>query len=210
MVCTFNKNNFTAYCDELAARDKDLAKIIRLYGYPPLWSRIPSFETLVHIILEQQVSLASAKAALDKLKTKIGAVTSENLLALSDEEMRACYFSRQKMIYARHLAEAMTAKTFSITRLKKINDEEVRESMKRLKGIGDWTADVFLMMSLNRTDCFPTGDVALVKSIKKVKRLADDSSKEEILAVAEKWKPYRTIAAYLLWHSYLSERNKVQ
>jgi DNA-3-methyladenine glycosylase II len=209
VISTFSKDNFTDLCDELALIDQDLKKIIRLYGYPPLWSRKPTFETLIHIILEQQVSLASAKAALDKLKLKTKKITPQNLLKLSDEEMRSCYFSRQKMLYARHLAESIISKSFSISELKQQTDEEATASMKKLKGIGDWTADVFLMMSLNRTDCFPTGDVALMKSIKKVKRLTEDCLKEEVLSVAEKWRPNRTIAAYLLWHSYLSERKKM-
>jgi len=209
VISTFSKDNFTDLCDELALIDQDLKKIIRLYGYPPLWSRKPTFETLIHIILEQQVSLASAKAALDKLKLKIKKITPENLLKLSDEEMRSCYFSRQKMLYSRHLAESIISKSFSISALKQQTDEEATASMKKLKGIGDWTADVFLMMSLNRTDCFPTGDIALMKSIKKVKRLTADCLKDEVLSVAEKWRPNRTIAAYLLWHSYLSERKKM-
>ena len=210
MISCFDKNNFTRLCDELAVKDKDLAHIITQFGYPPLWNRSANFETLIHIILEQQVSLASAKAALDKLKLRIKKITPENLLSLSDEEMKACYFSRQKTGYARHLSEQVLLKQFSISKLKTMHDDAVRTAMKQLKGIGDWTADVFLMMALQRTDCFPTGDIALIKSIRKVKKLAADSSKEEILAVAKNWQPYRTIAAYLLWHNYLSERKPVK
>jgi DNA-3-methyladenine glycosylase II len=207
VISTFNKNNFTGYCDELSAKDKDLGKIIHRHGYPPLWSRKPGFETLVHIILEQQVSLASAKAALDKLKLRIP-VTPRKILQLTDEEMKGCYFSRQKTLYARHLAEAVLSGSFAIQALNKLKDDEVRTAMKKIKGIGDWTADVYLMMALQRTDCFPAGDIALVKSIKAVKGLPANCPKGDILAVADKWRPYRTIAAYLLWHSYLSERNR--
>lgn len=206
MITTFNKGNFTNICDELASIDKDLKKIIQHHGYPPMWKREACFETMIHIILEQQVSLASAKAALDKLKLKIKTISPENILKLSDEEMKACYFSRQKIIYARHLSEQIITKQFSITKLSKLTDEDVRTSMKRIKGIGDWTADVYMMMALQRTDLFPTGDIALIKSTRQVKRLKDGCSKEDVLAIAEKWKPYRTIAAYLLWHNYLSER----
>jgi DNA-3-methyladenine glycosylase II len=205
VISTFNKKNFTRYCNELSAKDKDLEKIIRSYGYPPLWSREPGFETLVHIILEQQVSLASAKAALDKLKRRIP-VTPEKILQLTDEEMKDCYFSRQKTVYARHLAEAVLSGSLAIQALNKLKDDEVRTAMKAIKGIGDWTADVYLMMALQRTDCFPAGDIALVKSIKAVKGLPANCSKEEILAKADEWRPCRTIAAYLLWHGYLSER----
>lgn len=206
MISTFNKINFTTLCDTLASKDKDLAKIIKQYGYPPLWKRKPDFETLIHIILEQQVSLASAKAALDKLKLKLGTITPESLLKLSDEEMKLCYFSRQKTVYARHLSDEILSKRFSISKLKKLCDDEVRTSLKTIKGIGDWTADIFLMMCLQRPDRFPSGDIALINSIKKVKHLQKDCSKEEILLIAEKWKPYRTIAAYLLWHDYLASK----
>jgi DNA-3-methyladenine glycosylase II len=206
VIRTFDSTDFTLLCDKLASKDRHLAKIILQFGYPPLWKRRPDFETLIHIILEQQVSLASAKAALDKLKLKIGIITPENLLKLSDEEMRSCYFSRQKMAYARHLSEQVLSEKFSIAKLKMMNDDAVRTSMKTIKGIGDWTSDVYMMMALQRTDLFPTGDIALIKSIKQLKQLADDCSKEDVLAVAEKWRPYRTIAAYLLWHNYLGQR----
>ena len=209
MINTFDKSNFISYCDKLGSIDKDLDRIIKDFGYPPLWNRKPNFETLIHIILEQQVSLASAKAALDKLKLKTGKLSPVKLLQLSDEEMRACYFSRQKTGYARHLSEQIIAKKFSIPALSKLTDADVRISMKNIKGIGDWTADVYLMMALQRTDCFPTGDIALVKSTRQVKRLGEYCTKEKILSVAEKWRPYRTIAAYLLWHNYLSRRRVV-
>lgn len=208
MTGTFDNSNFTRLCDSVASTDTDLRHIITMHGYPPLWCRKPSFETLVHIILEQQVSLASANAALAKLKQKLGAITPGKLLQLDDEDLRACYFSRQKASYVRYLAEAIRSRRFSVNALNHLCDEDVRESMKTIKGIGDWTADVYMMMVLGRTDCFPLGDVALVKSIKQVKKLPPDCTKERILAAADKWKPYRTIAAYLLWHNYLSQRKR--
>lgn len=179
-----------------------------MHGYPPLWSRKPSFTTLIHFILEQQVSLASAKAALVKLQGSIGNITPGKLLALTHEQLKACYFSRQKIVYVKGLANAILTKELSLNRLQHQPDDVVRDELKKLKGIGDWTADVFLMMSLNRCDLFPTGDIALINSIKHVKRLPPLTTKEEILVVANNWRPYRTIAAYLLWHSYLERRKK--
>src|SRR4051812_2354384 len=117
MMKTFQKDNFNPLCDHLAEGDNDLKNIITQYGYPPFWSRVPSFATLIHIILEQQVSLASAKAAFLKLESKIGHITPEKILLLSDEEMKACYFSRQKMKYARHIAEAIINKELNIGQL---------------------------------------------------------------------------------------------
>ncbi len=204
---SFDENNFHSLCNQLAKKDRDLKNIIKQYGYPPLWSRVPSFETLIHIILEQQVSLASAKAALNKLKEKIGKVTHHKLLKLTDEEMRACYFSRQKTVYARCLAESILSRQLILKGISKKSDDMIREELKKIKGIGDWTVDVFLMMSLNRCDCFPTGDIALVNSLKEVKKLPKETTKEELLLIAKKWEPYRTIAAYLLWWSYIKKRN---
>ena len=203
---SFDKNNFYTFCDILAERDNDLKKIITQFGYPPLWSRVPSFATLIHIILEQQVSLASAKAAFLKLESKIGHITPEKILKLSDEEMKACYFSRQKMKYARHLAEVILNHALNIDALQNLPDDVIRTELKKVKGIGDWTVDVFLMMVLHRNDCFATGDIALIKSIKEVKGLSPLTSKEEILSIAENWKPYRTIAAFMLWHAYIKKR----
>src|SRR6201991_2418912 len=103
----FTRDTYHSLCDELASRDSDLAGILNTHGYPPFWNRPNTFETLVHIILEQQVSLASALSALNKLKERLGELTPARLLLLTDEEMRACYVSRQKNVYLKHLAEAI-------------------------------------------------------------------------------------------------------
>ncbi len=204
---TFDHSNFHSICDELAGLDEDFKQIIELHGYPPLWSRKASFATLIHIILEQQVSLASAKAAFLKLQEKIGHITAEKLLLLNDEELRICYFSRQKTVYARALATAVINKDIIIEDLHLLSDDEIRASLKKIKGIGDWTADVFLMIVLNRCDFFAPGDIALMKSIREVKQLPADTLRDDIIALTEKWRPYRTVASYLLWHAYLRKRN---
>ncbi len=120
--------------------------------------------------------------------------------------MKACYFSRQKILYARGVANAILNKELLLEKLSSATDDVVRTELKKLKGIGDWTADVFMMMSLHRMDCFPIGDVALISSIKQVKKLAVQTSKAEIILLAENWRPYRTIASYLLWHAYLQRK----
>jgi len=206
MITTFSEENFYELCDRLAKKDKHLKKILQQHGYPPMWQREPNFETLIHIILEQQVSLASAKAALNKLKEKIGTITPKKLLALTDAEIKACYFSRQKIIYARHLAESIVNGELSIKKLNGLLDDEIRNELKKIKGIGDWTVDVFLLMALQRTNIFPTGDLAMINSLKKVKQLSTNITKEEIIVIAESWKPHRSIATMILWHSYLEER----
>jgi DNA-3-methyladenine glycosylase II len=204
---TFHKDNFTHLCDVLSKKDKHLQAIIKEHGYPPMWTRPNIFQTLVLTILEQQVSLAAAYAAFKKLKEKIGYVTPTKLLALTDEEMRACYFTRQKMGYARILAEAIVSKKIILKKLATLPDEEVRNVLIQLKGIGNWTIDVYLMHALQRTDLFPFGDIALVNSLKETKGLPKDISKEAMLKIAKPWRPYRTIASMILWHSYIKKRN---
>lgn len=201
----FHVDNFNLICDRLARKDRDLKKILKQYGYPPLWTRKATFSTLVLTILEQQVSLASAYAAFKKLKQRIR-VTPKNILSLTDIELRACYFSRQKIVYARELATAIQTKQLRLHKLTHLKEEEIREQLKKIKGIGDWTVDVYLMHALQRTDLFPLGDIALVNSLKEVKQLPPDTTKEQMLAIAEPWRPYRTIAAMILWHAYIRKR----
>jgi DNA-3-methyladenine glycosylase II len=207
MILTFNDDNFRSTCDILIKRDKDLKRIIKEHDYPPMWTRPATFQTLILTILEQQVSLASAYAAFKKLREKIGYVTPEKILSLTDEEMRGCYFTRQKMGYARGLAEAMQSKKVQIKKLAALPDDAVRSELIQLKGIGHWTIDVFLMHAFRRTDLFPLGDIALVNSLKFVKQLPKDISKDKMLTIAESWRPYRTIAAMILWHDYIKKRN---
>jgi DNA-3-methyladenine glycosylase II len=120
-----------------------------------MWTRPNTFQTLILTILEQQVSLASAYAAFKKLKEKIGFVTADKILSLSDAELRACYFSRQKIVYARALATAVKEKTISLRKLALAGEDTVRTELKKIKGIGDWTVDVYLMHALQRSDLFP-------------------------------------------------------
>jgi len=209
MIQTFSSDNFYDYCDRLSKKDIHLKTIIRQSGYPPMWTRPNTFQTLVLTILEQQVSLASAYAAFKKLKEKTGYVTPHKILALSDAELKSCYFSRQKMVYARELATAVLTRQLQLRKLAAAPDEAVRAELKKIKGIGDWTADVYLMHALRRTDLFPLGDIALVNSLKEVKQLPAHTPKEKMLAIAEAWRPFRTIAAMILWHAYIKKRNIV-
>ncbi|HVW96778.1 MAG TPA: hypothetical protein VHA56_12485 [Mucilaginibacter sp.] len=204
MTNRFSRKTYHLICDQLAAADADLALIIKNHGYPPLWSRPNTFETLVHIILEQQVSLASALAALNKLKERLQELTPARLLLLTDEEMRACYVSRQKAIYLKYLAEALLSGQLQLSALEDMPDTEVRTKLTALKGIGNWTADVYLMFVLQHADVFPVGDLAAVNALKRVKHLPDDITREDMMEFAKRWQPYRTVATMLLWHYYLS------
>jgi len=169
-----------------------------------MWTRPNTFETLVHIILEQQVSLASALAALNKLRERLQPITPESFLALTDEELKACYFSRQKTVYTRGLAGALVSGELDLEALAGLPDADVRSRLITLKGIGNWTIDVYLMFVLQRSDIFPIGDLAAVNALRRVKGLSRDVSREHIAQVAAGWQPYRTVATMLLWHLYLS------
>ena len=206
MHLTFNRQNFHSLCHQLAKKDKHLKSIIREYGYPPVWTRAANFQTLIHIILEQQVSLASARAALNKLKERLGTITPGKLLILSDQELKACYFSRQKIVYARSLAEAIISKRINLKKMSALDDAEIRQQLKTIKGIGDWTVDVYLLFALQRTDVFPLGDLAMVNALKEIKQLPVETSQEKLLSLAETWRPYRSIATMLFWHHYIQKR----
>jgi DNA-3-methyladenine glycosylase II len=189
----------------LAKVDQDLGRVHRQFGPPPLWPREPGFPTLIHIILEQQVSLASAKAAFDKLVAAIGPVTASAFLTLNDIELRQIGFSRQKTSYVRRLADAVVGGELDLASLNSEPDDDVvRRKLVKLKGIGQWTADIYLLMALKRPDVWPAGDLALAVAFREVKQLDQRPDPAQMMAWAEPWRPYRAVAARILWHHYLS------
>ena len=194
-------------CRKLTRADPALAVVFERYGAPPLWDRPQGFETLLRIILEQQVSLASAKACYDKLCVRLGTLTPETLLTLTDTELKTVGFSRQKTAYARHLSESLVNKTVDLDDFSDKSDLEVKAELMRLKGVGEWTSDIYLLMALLRPDVMPKGDIALHTAWHKLSGEPRPTS-EEFLIIAERWRPYRSVAARLLWHFYLSERRK--
>lgn len=208
MLQSFSSRNFHEICNQLSACDEDLRSVIETYGYPPMWARPNTFETMVHIILEQQVSLASAKSALNKLQEKLTEVTPAGVLLLTDDELKACYFSRQKTVYVRHLAEAIVSERCNLAAMEKWPDEKIRTELIKLKGIGNWTVDIYLIFVLQRADIFPVGDLAAVNALKQIKQLPKGASPEEVLKITTAWQPHRTIATMILWHYYLSRRAK--
>lgn len=206
MIKILDKQNLPKICEELAKIDADLAFVFRAFGTPPMWAREASFPTLIHIILEQQVSLASALSAFNKLKEKLGTISPESVLSLTDEELKACYFSRQKTVYARELAKAILEGSLDLNALKKLPDAEAKLELKKIKGIGDWTSDIYLLMAMLRADIMPKGDLALHVAWKRLKNLEHAPNSEDFQIIAEKWKPFRAVAARLLWHFYLSRK----
>ena len=190
---------------QLINMDGLFASIADKYGHPPNWTRPQGFISLSKIILEQQVSLASANAHFLKLNNYLEEFTPSNILTLTDEEMRICQISRQKAKYLRALSNAIIDGDLRLEDLGNLSETEVRKQLTNIKGIGNWTADIYLMFCLQSKDIFPVGDIAVVRTIKE---LTGITSREEMLNLAEKWKPYRSLAVYYLWHYYLSKRNK--
>ena len=203
-ISALDESRYIRGLTELAARDRDLGNVLSRLGPPPMWDRKPGFPTLVHIILEQQVSLASAKACFDKLLAAVGALTPESLLTLDDRTLKGIGFSRQKTVYARILAEAVQTGSLDLDGLSDLPDDEARERLMRLKGIGRWTADIYLLMALGRPDVWPVGDLALVIATQRIKRLDTRPNRGEFEKLGEPWRPWRSVAARLLWHHYLS------
>jgi len=189
----------------LAERDPDLKRIQEDLGPPPIWAREPGFPTLMHIILQQQVSLASAQAAYDRLLAAASPLTPARFLELDDNHLKALGFSRQKTNYGRNLARALLTGQIDLSVLDTMDDMTVRSELTQLKGIGPWTADIYLLMALRRPDIWPSGDLALAIAVKTVKRLATHPTPEELDAIGENWRPWRAVAARLLWHCYLSD-----
>jgi DNA-3-methyladenine glycosylase II len=189
---------------EVCALDADLDRVVAEFGTPPLWARPPGFPTLVHIILEQQVSLASARATFARLRAAAEPLTPQTFLLLDDATLKTIGFSRQKTAYVRHLAAAISAGAFKLSALARMPDEAARAELLRLKGIGRWTADVYLLMALRRPDVFPAGDLGLLVAAERVKRLAARPAPVELEQLSERWRPWRAVAARILWHYYLS------
>jgi DNA-3-methyladenine glycosylase II len=192
----------------LANLDSDLARVLETLGPPPMWYREAGFPTLVKIILEQQVSLAAAKAVFNRLSEMVKPLTPESFLTFDDSQLRLVGFSRQKSLYCRGLAEAIVRGDLDLSQLTTMDDNAVRSQLKRIKGIGDWTVDIYLLMALQHRDAFPRGDLGLVIAAQQVKGLATRPTPVQLAAIAENWRPWRAVAARILWHYYLNTQGK--
>jgi len=191
---------------ELAARDEMLGQIHAAHGDPPLWRRATGFQTLVHIILEQQVSLKSAKAMLVRLEAAIQPFAPERFIELGDAYLRGLGVTRQKSAYVLDLSASIVNGDLSFTKLARMSDEEARMVLTRVKGIGSWSADVYLLMAMRRADIWPAGDLALAVAMKELKGLGKRPGPEELERIAERWRPHRAVAARMLWQYYLGRQ----
>jgi len=188
----------------LSERDADLARLYETMGPPPLWPREPGFATMLRLILEQQVSLASAQAVYDKVLARIPDLTAAAFLTLDDDALKAAGFSRQKARYGRGLAEAMVTGELALDDLADMDDDAAAATLVRIKGVGPWTAQNYLLFALRRPDAWPLGDLALAVAAQRVKNLPERPGPEALTALGEPWRPWRAVAARMLWHFYLN------
>lgn len=191
---------------DLCRRDADLAAVVDRFGPPPLWARPPGFATLARIILEQQVSLASAQAILRRVRDGLGRVTAERVASRSETQLRKLGLTRQKAHYLANLARLIVDEELDLRTVHTAGDARARDMLLEIRGIGPWTADIYLLMALRRPDVWPTGDLALAAAMRRAKRLRELPVPQRQERIATAWRPWRSVAARILWHSYLCDR----
>jgi DNA-3-methyladenine glycosylase II len=198
--------SLVAAAEALAARDRHLASIYQTHGPPPMWARRPGFPTLLRIVLEQQVSLVSARAMFARLKSNIEPFTAPGFIEAGEAYLRSLGVTRQKAHYCVQVAEAFT--NGHLNELGRMNDEEAHAALVSIKGVGPWTANIYLLMALRRSDIWPDGDVALASSVGRLRKMKQRPAFTELAQIAENWRPYRSVAARMLWQYYLAERDQ--
>lgn len=192
----------------LVSQDADLAQAVARFGPPPLWHRRPCFATLVRIILEQQVSLSAAHAVFKRLTAMVVPFSAARFRQIGDSHLAAAGLTRQKRAYSQALAEAITTRRLRLKTIAAMPDAEARRALMTIRGIGPWTADIYLLLALRRPDIWPCGDLALNKALVAVKNLEERPPEKDLTAIASAWHPWRAVAARILWHYYLSIRGR--
>lgn len=190
----------------LTQKDDVLKRIISEFGLPIIQKREEGFASMCHIILEQQVSIASAKAAYEKLVNLVGKVDPFTIQNAIDEDLRSCGISRQKTIYLKDVAQRVIRKELCFSSLPMKTEQQIRNELIQIKGVGNWSIDIYLMFCMQSQDIIPLGDIAIKNTLIE---LYNCQSEEEMLAVSSNWKPYRTLASFIIWHYYLKKRGKI-
>lgn len=193
-----------AAAEALAGRDRHLASIYQIHGTPPMWGRRPGFPTLLRIVLEQQVSLISARAMFERLKSNIEPFTALAFIESGEAYLRSLGVTRQKAHYCVQVAHAFT--DGHLDKLVRMNDEDAHATLLSIKGVGPWTANIYLLMALRRPDIWPDGDIALATALGRLRKMKHRPAFTELAQIAKRWRPYRSVAARMLWQYYLAER----
>jgi len=190
----------------LSQKDEVLKTIIADFGLPIIQKREEGFASMCHIILEQQVSIASAKAAYEKLVNLVGKVDPFNISNATDEDLRTCGISRQKTLYLKDLAQRVISKELDFSSLPMKSEQQIRNELIQIKGVGNWSIDVYLMFCMQSQDIIPLGDIAIKNTLVELYNCQSD---EEMLAISSNWEPFRTVASFIIWHYYLKKRGKI-
>ncbi len=169
-----------------------------------MWSRRPGFSTLIQIILEQQVSLASAASIFARLKKNVIPFHPERMIQLGEIHLKSLGLTRQKTAYCLHLAQSLRDKHLNLSQLSRMSDADAKSLLMELKGIGSWSADIYLLMALRRADIWPASDLALAIAVTKLKQLPYRPDSNQLADMAESWRPHRSVAARMLWQFYLA------
>jgi DNA-3-methyladenine glycosylase II len=199
------RESLEAAAAALAEVDPQLAAIHRIHGTPPMWGRRPGFPTLLRIILEQQVSLVSARAMFERLKSNVEPFTAQRFIESGESYLRSLGVTRQKAHYCVEVAQAFT--NGELNQIARMNDEDAHAKLLSIKGVGPWTANIYLLMALRRPDIWPDGDIALATALGRLRKMNTRPSFSQLAKIAETWRPYRSVAARMLWQYYLAERD---
>ena len=191
---------------ELAERDRHLRSIYQVHGVPPMWARRPGFATLLRIVLEQQVSLVSARAMYERLRFNIDPFDALTFIDRGEDYLRSLGMTRQKAHYAIQVAQSCANGGLKL--LGRMSDEDAHAALLQIKGVGPWTANIYLLMALRRSDIWPDGDIALASAVGRLRRLKVRPSFPQLSRIAEGWQPYRSVAARMLWQYYLAEQKR--
>ena len=224
MTAAFSRSSYHRHIDTLAGKDRRLQQIIDQFGYPPFWSRPPGFPGLARIILEQQVSLASALSTWNRLENRLGLIRAQTILTLPEQELADLGITRQKRGYIRGLAAAVVApgrgveqklgqplaQPLDLQALGTLSDDQVRAALTAVKGIGPWTADIYLIMGLHRMDVFPARDLALNKALDSLGILPMTTPPQKVYRNLSAFSPYRSLLACLLWHWYIQTQTRTR
>jgi DNA-3-methyladenine glycosylase II len=192
--------------DFLGSKDPILKDILIAFGHPIIQKRDEGFASMCHIILEQQVSIESAKACFVKIQNRLQEITPETIQNATDEDLRYCGVSRQKSSYLKDLASKVLSNQIDFETFPFKTEQEIRAELITIKGVGNWSIEVYLMFCLQSPDIVPLGDIAIKNTLKE---LYNCQTLEEMQAISENWKPYRTFASFTIWHYYLKKRNKI-
>jgi DNA-3-methyladenine glycosylase II len=198
--------SLAAGAEALATRDRHLASIYLKHGVPPMWGRPPGFPTLLRIVLEQQVSLISARAMYARLKLNIDPFTADGFIEFGEANLRSLGVTRQKAHYCTQVAQAFT--NGDLKKIAGLSDEEAHATLLRIKGVGPWTANIYLLMALRRPDIWPDGDIALASAVGRLRKMKTRPSFVQLARIAARWRPYRSVAARMLWQYYLAEQKR--